>query len=312
MTRQEFIEHLASKLDNCPVLKSLAIGQACLESSFGKKSFYNNIYGIKCWDPKAYAGCRLGRTSEVINGEYEHGLHLAFQTYDTIDDSIADYCRLMNIKRYKRVREATNYIDATQAIKDCGYATSLTYIKSLRRLVGQYDLTKYDGDIMTCEDLDYDGYQKYKDKLTRNIVFGECWSSVVRLGIVFRRKIKPIFEVMDNIFITADETQKIRNRLNEVYGYNPKIGYRNRLNEIIIIINSFWRTAVYQRYLYIKKLTICDGYKRKSQHQLGKAVDLKTPRGMTPYEFFIFIKDKCNTKFTWFKVYSWGVHCDWR
>jgi len=311
MNRQEFIEYLASKLDNCPVLKSLAIAQACLESSFGTKSFYNNIYGIKCWNPDAYAGCRLGRTSEVINGEYAHGLHLAFQTYDSIDDSIADYCRLMNIKRYKRVREADNYTDATQAIKDCGYATSLSYVNSLRKLIVQYKLYEWDDD-MTCEDLDYDGYQKYKDNLTRNIVFGEAWSSLVRLGIVFRRKIKPIFEVMDNIFVTAEETQKIRNRLNEVYGSNPKIGYRNRLNEIIIIINSFWRTAIYQFYLYQKNLTICDGYKRKSQHQFGKAVDLKTPRGMTPYEFFTFIKDECNTRFTWLKIYSWGVHCDWR
>jgi uncharacterized protein YcbK (DUF882 family) len=148
MNRQEFIDLLASKLDNCPVLKSLAIAQACLESAFGTRSFYNNIYGIKCWNPDAYAGCRLGRTSEVIDGSYQHGLHLAFQTYHSIDDSIEDYCRLMNISRYKRVREATNYLEATIAIKNCGYATSLTYVESLRRIINQYDLTRYDEGIM--------------------------------------------------------------------------------------------------------------------------------------------------------------------
>jgi len=165
---------------------------------------------------------------------------------------------------------------------------------------------------MTAEDLDYDGYQCYNDKLTRNIVFGETWSSVVKMGMVFRRSVKPTIEFMENVFSTAREVQKIRGTLNEVYGESPAIGYRDKLNEIMIIINSFWRTAIYQYYLYKKKLSTCDGYRRKSQHQLGKAVDLKTPRGMTPYEFYIFIKEECKTIFTWFKVYSWGVHCDWR
>ena len=165
---------------------------------------------------------------------------------------------------------------------------------------------------MTCNALDYDGYQTYTDKLTRNILFGESWGSVLRMGVVFRRSIKPLIEFIKNVFITANETQKIRDKLNEKYKDSPAIGYRNKQNEIMIIINSFWRTIVYQYYLYKKKLSTCDGYKHKSQHQLGKAVDLKTPRGMTPCEFYLFIKNECNTKFTWFKIYSWGVHCDWR
>lgn len=160
--------------------------------------------------------------------------------------------------------------------------------------------------------LDYDSFQCYNDRLTRNIIFGESWSSVVKMGIVFKRSIKPDIEFIENVCITAEEVQKIRNRLNEVYGESPAIGYRNKTDEIMAIINSFWRTIIYQYYLYKKKLSTCDGYKRKSQHQLGKAVDLKTPKGMTPYEFYLFIKNECNTRFTWFKVYSWGVHCDWR
>ena len=165
---------------------------------------------------------------------------------------------------------------------------------------------------MTAEDLEYDVCQMYNDRLTRNILFGESWSSVLRMGIVFRRSVKPDIEFIVNVFITADETQKIRDKLNEKYKDSPAIGYRNKQNEIMIIINSFWRTVIYQYYLYKKKLSICDGYKRKSQHQLGKAVDLRTPRGMTPYEFYLFIKNECNTIFTWFKIYTWGVHCDWR
>jgi hypothetical protein len=142
MTPKDFINYLSGK--SFPVLKSLAIAQACLESRYGAKSFYNNIYGIKCHDVNAYAGCRLGSTSEVINGQYQHNLKLAFQVYDSIDDSIEDYCRLMNLDRYRPAREATNYIEATQAIKDCGYATSINYVNSLRKIIQKYKLYKLD------------------------------------------------------------------------------------------------------------------------------------------------------------------------
>ena len=147
MSNQDFINLLSQKIDNIkdfPVLKSLAIAQACLESRFGQKHFYNNLFGIKCHNVNAYAGCRLGRTSEVINGQYQHNLRLAFQTYHSFDESLQDYARLMNIKRYEPVRRATNYMEATQAVRDCGYATSLTYVTNLRRLIEQYNLDRLD------------------------------------------------------------------------------------------------------------------------------------------------------------------------
>lgn len=143
MTKQQFIDLLASKLNNCPVLKSLAIAQACLESAYGTKSFNNNIYGIKCHNPNAYAGCKLAGTKEYIDGSYKD-YRLAFQVYHSIDESIEDYCRLMNLPRYERVRKATNYLEATLAVKLCGYATSISYVESLRRIINQYNLTKYD------------------------------------------------------------------------------------------------------------------------------------------------------------------------
>lgn len=147
MSNQDFINLLSQKIDaipDFPVLKSLAISQACLESRYGTKHFYNNLFGIKCHDVNKYAGCRLGKTSEVINGSYQHGLKLAFQTYNNFDESLQDYARLMSIKRYERVRNAKNYIEATQAVKDCGYATSLSYVNSLRKIIEQYKLMELD------------------------------------------------------------------------------------------------------------------------------------------------------------------------
>lgn len=144
MNNQEFINYLIPKLNNIPVLKSLCIAQICLESGYGKHNFYNNVLGIKCHNTNAYAGCRLGKTSEVINGQYQHNLSLAFQTYHNIDECIEDYSRIMNLPRYERVRNAKDYLEATQAVKDCGYATSLSYVNSLRKIIEQYKLYELD------------------------------------------------------------------------------------------------------------------------------------------------------------------------
>jgi hypothetical protein len=233
MNRQEFIDLLASKLDNCPVLKSLAIAQACLESGFGKHIFHNNVLGIKCHHSDMWAGCQIGKTSEVVNGKYEHGLKLGFQAYDSIDDCLQDYINIMNNAygykkdRYKRVREATNYLEATLAIKNCGYATSLTYVESLRRIINQYDLTRYDRD----------GLMDKYTKLTDNFTFGEFWC----------RGNPPHEKYWDNIKEVAIQLQKVRDLLGKP-----------------IIITSGYRTPAHNQAI---------GGASNSMHIYGKAAD---------------------------------------
>lgn len=190
MSNKDFINTLSQKIDSIPdfpVRKSLAISQACLESRYGAKHFYNNIFGIKCHDINKYAGCRLGSTSEVINGSYQHNLKLAFQVYDSIDDSIQDYADLMRKDRYQRVRQALHYIDATQAVKDCGYATSLTYINSLQKIIETNKLYE----------LDY----KMKDHyITQHFKYSEF----------FCRGEEPPQIYYDNIVKVATELEKLR------------------------------------------------------------------------------------------------------
>ena len=193
MSRQNFINTLSQKIDkidNFPVLKSLAIAQACLESAFGTKSFYNNVFGIKCHSPDKYAGCRLGRTAEFIDGSYKHNLSLAFQTYHSIDESLEDYARLMNISRYKPVREAKDYMEATEQIRKSGYATSPTYTQNLRRLIEQYKLYELD--------------RKMTDiQLTKNFRLNE-----------FQTRDPIPQKLMGNIKQVAEELQKVRDILN--------------------------------------------------------------------------------------------------
>lgn len=146
---------------------------------------------------------------------------------------------------------------------------------------------------------------QYNDKLTKNIIFGESWSTKIINGKEVKRQVPPDEKYIPDVLITAQEGQKIRDKLNEIYGGNMEIGYRNKLNEIMLLIGSFWRQLIFQLYLYNTKQSTT----KTGDHPKGKAIDLLTPRGMTSKEFCSFIKEKCNTKFTKFIVYSWGVHC---
>ena len=145
---------------------------------------------------------------------------------------------------------------------------------------------------MTCEDLDYDDYQTYNDKMTRNFKYGESWSSKRIAHITFKRRVRPdnIF-FLDNVLKSANEAQKIRDKLGKP-----------------LHANSWWRTGEYQDYLYRSRQSTTDN----SKHELGIAIDFKTPRGMTPRQFFDFIVNECNTKFRGFGIYYWGVHADMR
>ena len=67
-----------------------------------------------------------------------------FRAYDTIEDGVQGYFDFISYNRYKPVREAQDYRSYITELKNCGYATSSTYIDNLIRIVEQYGLTKYD------------------------------------------------------------------------------------------------------------------------------------------------------------------------
>ena len=193
----------------------MAIAQSCLESRYGEKSFYGNIFGIKCHDPNLYAGCRLGKTAEFVNGNYKN-LSLAFQTYNNFDESLEDYARIMNLPRYKLVREAKDYLEATEAIRACGYATSISYTINLRKIIEKYKL--YELDRKMDKNL----------QLTENFRYYEWWSN--NFG---KEKIEPPEEYFHKIKREAEQLQRVRDKLNE--DFRPK-------KEIYILITSAYRT----------------------------------------------------------------------
>ena len=150
------------------------------------------------------------------------------------------------------------------------------------------------------------------NKLTKNFIWKETWSSIRLIKITFKRAVEPCisfgFILVDNLRKTAINIQIVRDRLNEVFGDDLRIGKRNRQGEIYIKVNSWWRTRIFQLYLYLsKKSTV-----KVSKHQSGIAIDIARIKGMTVRQLKLFIQNECDTVFTKIIEYSWGLHLDWR
>ena len=124
------------------VLPSLTIAQAILETGWGKHRIGNNIFGIKA------GSSWTGKTKTVGTKEWENGhyksIKAKFRDYDSIEESIEDHAKLLTGKRYQKVINSKDYKEACRTVRECGYATSPTYTKSLTDLVEQYGLNQYD------------------------------------------------------------------------------------------------------------------------------------------------------------------------
>ncbi len=146
------------------------------------------------------------------------------------------------------------------------------------------------------------------NKLTTNFSWVETWSSIRLIRITFKRAVEPYKEYLANIKITAINIQIVRDCLNMAFGNDLRIGKRNRTGQIYITVNSWWRTRIFQLYLYLSRQSTV----KVSKHQSGIAIDIARIKGMTVRELRLFIEDECDTAFTKIIEYSWGLHLDWR
>lgn len=133
------------------VLPSITIGQAILESGWGKSELavsHNNLFGIKAdsrWDGAVAAI----NSMENYNDSYKSN----FRKYDSIEESIEDHGKfLFDSTRYRDngLFEGKTYIEQAQALEDAGYSTAkdengvAIYADKLIAIIEKYNLMTYD------------------------------------------------------------------------------------------------------------------------------------------------------------------------
>lgn len=152
-SHQQFIERLvphAQELqDGYGVLPSIILGQAILESNWGKSTLaskYNNLFGIKAYGDQKKVSLE---TKEFVNEEWIT-IQGDFKVYDSWEQSMDDHTQLFvqgvdwNPALYEKVITATNYQEAAQALQEAGYATDPGYAKKIIQVIETYQLNQYD------------------------------------------------------------------------------------------------------------------------------------------------------------------------
>ena len=153
MTKSEFIQTIAplvvaeNKKRGNPLFSSVVIAQAICESGWGRSKIMmkaNAIFGIKAtssWKGKVYNA----NTQECYDGSTYTNITACFRAYNSLAESISDYFELiLGLSRYQGAIKTSTPLECITAIKNGGYATSPTYIKTIMSIINTNNLTQYD------------------------------------------------------------------------------------------------------------------------------------------------------------------------
>lgn len=134
-----------NKENGYKLFNSVIIAQSVLETGWGQSKVMmkaNALFGIKAgsgWKGKVYSSY----TNEVYDG-VESTEYATFRAYDSIEESIEDYYKLIK-NNYKKALNCDTQKESIQAIKNGGYATDPDYISKIMSIINANDfIKKYD------------------------------------------------------------------------------------------------------------------------------------------------------------------------
>jgi LysM repeat protein len=143
LTRGEYIdmwkEEAVYQMAAHGIPASITLAQGILESRDGNSRLAvegNNHFGIKCHSD--WEGKRIYEDDDKRNECFRH--------YRNARESFDDHSEFLKKPRYAQLFELdiTDYKGWARGLKECGYATSPEYAKSLIRIIEENDLQQYD------------------------------------------------------------------------------------------------------------------------------------------------------------------------
>jgi hypothetical protein len=130
------------------LVASPVIAQACCESAFGTsyKAQHHNYFGLKyrknrC--PSASGTFVDGGSEQQDNGQYIPITDQWFE-FTNMENGVKGYYEFISIPNYNIVRNADTPKKYLEALKQCGYATSKSYVNTNMNIVKKYKLTRFD------------------------------------------------------------------------------------------------------------------------------------------------------------------------
>lgn len=134
-----------NKENGYQLYNSVIIAQSVLETGWGQSKIMmkaNALFGIKAgsgWKGKVYSSY----TNEVYDG-VESTEYATFRAYDSIEESVEDYYKLIK-NNYKKALNCNTQKESIEAIKNGGYATDPDYVSKIMSIINANDfIEKYD------------------------------------------------------------------------------------------------------------------------------------------------------------------------
>ena len=141
---QRMMPHAAQASQSTGIPAHLMVGQAALESGWGKREIRNadgtnshNLFGIKAGNNWK------GKVAEVATTEYKNGVAYKqvekFRSYSSFAEAFQDYASLIRgNSRYTNVMQyGNNAYGFAQALQQAGYATDPKYADKLIGVIGK-------------------------------------------------------------------------------------------------------------------------------------------------------------------------------
>ena len=126
---------------------SAVIAQAIIESNWGQSGLakYNNFFGLKCGSKWKGASVNMKTKEEYKVGQLTT-IKDNFRAYVNMEEGVKGYYDFINTKRYANLKTASSALEYCQNLKNDGYATSSSYVKTLMNTIRKHGLDAYDSE----------------------------------------------------------------------------------------------------------------------------------------------------------------------
>lgn len=153
---KEFIAKIAPMIQEEAKLRgykvcSTVIAQAIIEGAAGTSKLakqYHNHFGMKAgssWLKQNKPTVNMRTMEEYTVGTLTQ-ITDGFRAYANDREGVKGYYDFIGTQRYAKLKEAKDYRQYALLLKECGYATSSTYVSTLCSTVTKYNLTRFDGE----------------------------------------------------------------------------------------------------------------------------------------------------------------------
>ena len=210
-----------NKENDYQLFNSVIIAQSVLETGWGQSEIMmkaNALFGIKAgsgWKGKVYSSY----TNEVYDG-VESTEYATFRAYDSIEESIKDYYKLIK-NNYKKALNCNTQKESIQAIKNGGYATDPDYVSKIMSIINANDFIEK-----------YDNVEEIKYTIGHYVVTAE---------VLTVRRTPKIEE--DNWLRFENLTSNARNQVFDILGYRVNglcKGVECDVSEIVVADGYTW------------------------------------------------------------------------